>query len=114
MMKKTVLLITVSCVSLYTGVFCYADITHYHKPPTLLNAADTNSHNLHTSHFVAAHLSSLEDFSPLPSDSFFSHSRLDRESRSEKTANSFNLDPRIKSEDDTSLVISPLRGEVGA
>ena len=113
MMNKTVLLITVSCVSLYTGALSYADIYSYHTPPRLSGAADTKSHNLYTPHLVAAHLSSLEDFSLLPSDSFFSHSRLDRESRSEKTANSFNLDPRIKSEDDTSLVTSPLREEVG-
>ena len=112
MMNKTVLLITVSCVSLYTGALSYADIYSYHTPPRLSGAADTKSHNLYTPHLVAAHLSSLEDFSLLPSDSFFSHSRLDREPRSEKTANSFNLDPRIKSEDDTSLVTSPLRGEV--
>ena len=110
MMNKTVLLITVSCVSLYTGALSYADIHSYHTPPRLSGAADTKSHNLYTPHLVAAHLSSPEDFSLLPSDSFFSHSQLDRESRSEKTANSFNLDPRIKSEDDTSLVTSLLKG----
>ena len=65
MMNKTVLLITVSCVSLYTGALSYADIYSYHTPPRLSGAADTKSHNLYTPHLVAAHLSSLEDFAEL-------------------------------------------------
>ena len=65
MMNKTVLLITVSCVSLYTGALSYADIHSYHTPPQLSGAADTKSHNLYTPHLVAAHLSSLEDFAEL-------------------------------------------------
>ena len=65
MMNKTVLLITVSCVSLYTGALSYADIHSYHTPPRLSGTADTKSHNLYTPHLVAAHLSSLEDFAEL-------------------------------------------------
>ena len=65
MMNKTVLLITVSCVSLYTGALSYADIHSYHTPPRLSGTADTKSHNLYTPHLVAAHLSSLEDFASL-------------------------------------------------
>ena len=43
------------------------------------------------------------------SDTLLCHSRLDRESRSDKTADSFNLDPRIKSEDDK--LISEKQGD---
>ena len=63
MMNKTVLMLSVSCMSFIAGAdLCYASFNPYDTPPAL-SAAMLNSRNsTHTSHLTAAHLSSLEDF----------------------------------------------------
>ena len=66
MMNKTVLMLSVSCMSFIAGAdLCYAGFNPYDTPP-VLNAAMLKSHvSTHTSHLTAAHLSSLEDFAEL-------------------------------------------------
>ena len=66
MMNKTVLMLSVSCMSFIAGAdLCYASFNPYDTPPAL-SAAMLNSRNsTHTSHLMAAHLSSLEDFAEL-------------------------------------------------
>ncbi len=63
MMNKTVLMLSVSCMSFIAGAdLCYAGFNPYDTPPAL-SAAMLKSHvSTHTSHLTAAHLSSLEDF----------------------------------------------------
>ena len=173
MMNKTILMLSVSCMSFIAGAdLCYAGFNPYDTPP-VLNAAMLKSHvSTHTSHLTAAHLSSLEDIAeltlpensgpsilpllkalgsslsyPLPKDlgnSLFyslpensgraregftippspalnratsplkgevnqSYSGLTGVSGSDKKADFFNLDPRIRSEDDK--LISEKQGE---
>ena len=59
MMNKTVLMLSVSCMSFIAGAdLCYASFNPYDTPPAL-SAAMLNSRNsTHTSHLTAAHLSS--------------------------------------------------------
>ena len=66
MMNKTILMLSVSCMSFIAGAdLCYAGFNPDDTPP-VLNAAMLKSHvSTHTSHLTAAHLSSLEDFSEL-------------------------------------------------
>ena len=63
MMNKTILMLSVSCMSFIAGAdLCYAGFNPYDTPPAL-SAAMLKSHvSTHTSHLTAAHLSSLEDF----------------------------------------------------
>ena len=71
MMNKTILMLSVSCMSFIAGAdLCYASFNPYDTPPAL-SAAMLNSRNsthtshltaAHLSHLTAAHLSSLEDF----------------------------------------------------
>ena len=63
MMNKTILMLSVSCMSFIAGAdLCYAGFNPDDTPP-VLNAAMLKSHvSTHTSHLTAAHLSSLEDF----------------------------------------------------
>ena len=63
MMNKTILMLSVSCMSFIAGAdLCYAGFNPYDTPP-VLSAAMLKSHvSTHTSHLTAAHLSSLEDF----------------------------------------------------
>ena len=77
MMNKTVLMLSVSCMSFIAGAdLCYAGFNPYDTPP-VLNAAMLKSHvSTHTSHLTAAHLSSLEDFAEL---TLPENSRRDRE-----------------------------------
>ena len=62
MMNKTILMLSVSCMSFIAGAdLCYAGFNPYDTPP-VLSAAMLKSHvSTHTSHLTAAHLSSLED-----------------------------------------------------
>ena len=66
MMNKTVLMLSVSCMSFIAGAdLCYAGFNPY-DTPLALSAAMLKSHvSTHTSHLTAAHLSSLEDFAGL-------------------------------------------------
>ena len=66
MMNKTILMLSVSCMSFIAGAdLCYAGFNPYDTPP-VLSAAMLKSHvSTHTSHLTAAHLSSLEDFAEL-------------------------------------------------
>ena len=66
MMNKTVLMLSVSCMSFIAGAdLCYAGFNLYGTPP-VLSAAMLKSHvSTHTSHLTAAHLSSPEDFAEL-------------------------------------------------
>ena len=66
MMNKTILMLSVSCMSFIAGAdLCYAGFNLYGTPP-VLSAAMLKSHvSTHTSHLTAAHLSSLEDFAEL-------------------------------------------------
>ncbi len=66
MMNKTILMLSVSCMSFIAGAdLCYAGFNPDDTPP-VLNAAMLKSHvSTHTSHLTAAHLSSLEDFAEL-------------------------------------------------
>ena len=59
-------MLSVSCMSFIAGAdLCYASFNPYDTPPAL-SAAMLNSRNsTHTSHLMAAHLSSLEDFAEL-------------------------------------------------
>ena len=77
MMNKTVLMLSVSCMSFIAGAdLCYAGFNPYDTPP-VLSAAMLKSHvSTHTSHLTAAHLSSLEDFAEL---TLPENSRRDRE-----------------------------------
>ena len=105
--QKTILVCTASCLSLLIGYSARADI-----PPALSfisSQSDNSSLTLPNSLGREKVKTNLSD----SNSSYLSSSGLTRVSRSEKAADSFNLDPRIKSEDDTSLVTSPLRGEVG-
>ena len=76
MMNKTILMLSVSCMSFIAGAdLCYAGFNPDDTPP-VLNAAMLKSHvSTHTSHLTAAHLSSLEDFAELtlPENSGLSH-----------------------------------------
>ena len=72
MMNKTVLMLSVSCMSFIAGAdLCYAGFNPYDTPPMLKSHVST-----HTSHLTAAHLSSLEDFAEL---TLPENSRIDRE-----------------------------------
>ena len=105
--QKTILVCTASCLNLLIGYSARADI-----PPALSfisSQSDNSSLTLPNSLGREKVKTNLSD----SNSSYLSSSGLTRVSRSEKAADSFNLDPRIKSEDDTSLVTSPLRGEVG-
>ena len=66
MMNKTILMLSVSCMSFIAGAdLCYAGFNPYDTPP-VLSAAMLKSHiSTHTSHLTAAHLSSLEDIAEL-------------------------------------------------
>ena len=66
MMNKTILMLSVSCMSFIAGAdLCYAGFNPYDTPP-VLSAAMLKSHvSTHTSHLTAAHLSSPEDFAEL-------------------------------------------------
>ena len=66
MMNKTVLMLSVSCMSFIAGAdLCYAGFNPDDTPP-VLSAAMLKSHvSTHTSHLTATHLSSLEDFAEL-------------------------------------------------
>ncbi len=66
MMNKTILMLSVSCMSFIAGAdLCYAGFNPDDTPP-VLSAAMLKSHvSTHTSHLTAAHLSSLEDFAEL-------------------------------------------------
>ena len=66
MMNKTILMLSVSCMSFIAGAdLCYAGFNPDDTPP-VLNAAMLKSHvSTHTSHLTAAHLSSLEDIAEL-------------------------------------------------
>ena len=132
MMNKTILMLSVSCMSFIAGAdLCYAGFNLY-DTPLALSAAMLKSHvSTHTSHLTAAHLSSLEDFdkddlfvtltrslcsdlSPLGGrgrKGALSSSGLTRGSRWNEEANLSDLDTPIKLEYDQST--SPLRGEVG-
>ena len=65
MMNKTILMLSVSCMSFIAGAdLCYAGFNP--DTPPVLSAAMLKSHvSTHTSHLTAAHLSSLEDFAEL-------------------------------------------------
>ena len=137
MMNKTILMLSVSCMSFIAGAdLCYAGFNLYDTPP-VLSAAMLKSHvSTHTSHLTAAHLSSLEDIAELtlPENSGRdregfkpslalpnslgreektkqSSSDLIRGSRWNKSAALSDLDTPIKLEYDTFLFLpSPLRG----
>ena len=66
MMNKTILMLSVSCMSFIAGTdLCYAGFNPYGTPP-VLSAVMLKSHvSTHTSHLTAGHLSSLEDFAEL-------------------------------------------------
>ena len=66
MMNKTILMLSVSCMSFIAGAdLCYAGFNPYGTPP-VLSAVMLKSHvSTHTSHLTAGHLSSLEDFAEL-------------------------------------------------
>ena len=66
MMNKTILMLSVSCMSFIAGAdLCYAGFNPYDTPP-VLSAAMLKSHvSTHTSHLTAAHLSSLKDIAEL-------------------------------------------------
>ena len=66
MMNKTILMLSVSCMSFIAGAdLCYAGFNPDDTPPAL-SAAMLKSHvSTHTSHLTAAHLSSPEDFAEL-------------------------------------------------
>ena len=67
MMNKTILMLSVSCMSFIAGAdLCRAGFNPYYDTPPALSAAMLKSHvSTHTSHLTAAHLSSLEDFTEL-------------------------------------------------
>ena len=137
MMNKTILMLSVSCMSFIAGAdLCYAGFNLYDTPP-VLSAAMLKSHvSTHTSHLTAAHLSSLEDFAELtlPENSGrgregfkpsltlpkslgreektkLSFSGLTRGSRWNKSAALSDLDTPIKLEYDIERNTSSLRGE---
>ena len=138
MMNKTILMLSVSCMSFIAGAdLCYASFNPYGTPPEL-SAAMLKSHvSTHTSHLTAAHLSSLEDFDEddlfvtltrsLSSDlsplrgrggkGTLSSSGLTRGSRLKKSAALSDLDTPVKPEYDREKrpeydqSTSPLRGE---
>ncbi len=139
MMNKTILMLSVSCMSFIAGTdLCYAGFNPDDTPPEL-SAAMLKSHvSTHTSHLTAAHLSSPEDFAglTLPENSGRdregfkpsltlpnslgreektkqSSSDLLRGSRWNKSAALSDLDTPIKLEYDIERNTSPLRGEVG-
>ena len=64
MMNKTILMLSVSCMSFIVGAdLCYAGFNPY-DTPSILSPAMLKSHvSTHTSHLTAGHLSSLKDFS---------------------------------------------------
>ena len=126
--NKALLLISASGLLLMP---CGISLAAYSPQSSLPDAiTSVYTHFTHTSHPEEMLLSSCEDFNfitltrSLRSDlspqgrggkGAMSYSGLTGVSRLDKAAASFHLDPRIKSEDDTSLVTSPYeRGEVGA
>ncbi len=105
MMNKTVLMLSVSCMSFIAGAdLCYAGFNPYDTPP-VLNAAMLKSHvSTHTSHLMAAHLSSLEDIAKL---TLSESSGLSLPENSGRAREGFTIPPSPA----LNRATSPLKGE---